>query len=1032
MTIKLRGLTVKTRLYDSKSAQDMSQVSAKKLLQTRPFQANTDKDQHKPQGQEDSEALSKGFDLTRPHSFLVEGGASSKLNQPLQAKLTIGKANDKYEQEADHVAQAVVQQLRAPSAASSSQQPLVEPQDKDALQRWGSLQRKTALDGGAASPSLESSIDRARSTGRPLDMKLQQQMGQAMGADFSDVKIHADHQADQLNRSIQAMAFTTGKDVFFRQDAYQPGSPEGQKLIAHELTHVVQQSAGNVRRSPQLQSEISTLDTHNQQRDQHFKNDRIAITAYSSSTSPIQRLVWTEADLKQEAGSPKADVTIDIPGIDTLTIKKMSQQYQKILSALSGYHAFISATPIKKDSQNRRSDAVAAGKWLATIEQECKEYLKNHKKDYLTATDKKAKADKKSKPLNDKYANAIKRNEAIEKIANTQIPEDQLALNNYASKKDNELNAFENLNLSSFVYVLTNGGLDKNALTGDPTLHPDSKGYAPPDSSGSFMTDEPSKTTVKDNSEQKSFAKAVLHSFYDDAQLVADQKNPLRKKVGEQPSIQELCKLGKKQDTRQNGSYTVNRGPNNPKVHTGIDPDHLFLDDGKPHIDEISQGRIGDCYFLAALGNIVRKDPDLLTQRLKIVGQDVEMTFYRKDLKTGYFLPQKVKVPKTLAQHKTSGLLGVNYRISATPRTCDWWVTVQEKKPLIVTSRRRRGETSNEGNMPQLPTTNTIITHRKDNHHAALWMPYLEKAFARFAQEYGKYGDKSTNNKGGYEEISGGHGQEVYSLFYGVNVSSASEAMAYKLEDNESDNLARNQGIITRLLQAADANLTNNKGDSERVDLTAIPSRSGHAGYAKKAIELFNNSQDSQQYMQGKLGDQAQAFTQALGTLKDELDKNIDFASDSQETFNDLAKAARAVVGTTVSWQDQLFDTDPKRPKLVRNMLEYMVNLVNLGTDSSKGQRNVYSRHAYTVYKAVFKDSGGTTLPLSHKTLSATDLKNIDPDKSIVELRNPHRANAPNLTGNAERGDKRGNFEMTLDEFLRHFDRLGIAIVAKG
>lgn len=78
-------------------------------------------------------------------------------------------------------------------------------------------------------------------------------MGQAMGADFSGVRVHTDARADQLNQSIQAKAFTTGQDLFFRQGAYQPGSREGQALIAHELTHVVQQNRGGVRRYIEIQ-----------------------------------------------------------------------------------------------------------------------------------------------------------------------------------------------------------------------------------------------------------------------------------------------------------------------------------------------------------------------------------------------------------------------------------------------------------------------------------------------------------------------------------------------------------------------------------------------------------------------------------------------------------------------------------------------------------------------------------------------------------------------------------------------------------
>jgi ribonuclease HI len=71
-------------------------------------------------------------------------------------------------------------------------------------------------------------------------------MDRAFGSDFSGVRVHTDDRADRLNRSLDARAFTTGKDVFFRQGEYQPGSPAGNKLLAHELTHVVQQTE-NVR-----------------------------------------------------------------------------------------------------------------------------------------------------------------------------------------------------------------------------------------------------------------------------------------------------------------------------------------------------------------------------------------------------------------------------------------------------------------------------------------------------------------------------------------------------------------------------------------------------------------------------------------------------------------------------------------------------------------------------------------------------------------------------------------------------------------
>ena len=103
------------------------------------------------------------------------------------------------------------------------------------------LQRREAIAGGEASTDLESDINSARSSGQPLDAGLQQSMGQAMRADFSGVRVHTGERADRLNQSLSSRAFTSGRDLFFKKGEYQPGSRQGQGLIAHELTHVVQQ-----------------------------------------------------------------------------------------------------------------------------------------------------------------------------------------------------------------------------------------------------------------------------------------------------------------------------------------------------------------------------------------------------------------------------------------------------------------------------------------------------------------------------------------------------------------------------------------------------------------------------------------------------------------------------------------------------------------------------------------------------------------------------------------------------------------------
>jgi hypothetical protein len=180
--------------------------------------------------------------------------AKNAQKMALQAKLAIGEPNDKYEQEADATAARVVQQINSSIPSQSLPIQRQEMEEDEELQMKPLVQRSENLGGGEASTDLESAIQSARGSGQSLDANLQHSMGQAMGADFSGVKVHTDSQSDQLNKSIQAKAFTTGQDLFFRQGAYEPSSRGGQELIAHELTHVVQQNGGAVQRSPLQQN----------------------------------------------------------------------------------------------------------------------------------------------------------------------------------------------------------------------------------------------------------------------------------------------------------------------------------------------------------------------------------------------------------------------------------------------------------------------------------------------------------------------------------------------------------------------------------------------------------------------------------------------------------------------------------------------------------------------------------------------------------------------------------------------------------
>jgi hypothetical protein len=93
---------------------------------------------------------------------------------------------------------------------------------------------------GTVHSDVRSTIDSTRGGGTALDPGIADRLSGSLG-DLSDVRVHTDDTADNLNRSVSARAFATGSDVYFAGGEYNPGSAAGDKLIAHELAHVVQQ-----------------------------------------------------------------------------------------------------------------------------------------------------------------------------------------------------------------------------------------------------------------------------------------------------------------------------------------------------------------------------------------------------------------------------------------------------------------------------------------------------------------------------------------------------------------------------------------------------------------------------------------------------------------------------------------------------------------------------------------------------------------------------------------------------------------------
>lgn len=97
-----------------------------------------------------------------------------------------------------------------------------------------------------AEDDLAQRIRAASSSGHTLDAATRERLQASLGVDLSGVRVHLDDEADRLADSVEAVAFTTGKDIFFRSGMYQPETTSGFHLLAHEVTHTVQQASGPV------------------------------------------------------------------------------------------------------------------------------------------------------------------------------------------------------------------------------------------------------------------------------------------------------------------------------------------------------------------------------------------------------------------------------------------------------------------------------------------------------------------------------------------------------------------------------------------------------------------------------------------------------------------------------------------------------------------------------------------------------------------------------------------------------------------
>ena len=168
-------------------------------------------------------------------------GQESRVVQP---KLTVTPPNDRYEQEADRAADQVMRKIES---GLEGQTDLLSGKHKKETDHPVALAMSKAqcVDGDSAgvgvSENVESVLQSARGGGQALPEQTRISMEQAFGADFKGVRVHIDSRAADISQKLNASAFTSGPDIYFSHGEYAPDKVKGQRLLAHELTHVLQQ-----------------------------------------------------------------------------------------------------------------------------------------------------------------------------------------------------------------------------------------------------------------------------------------------------------------------------------------------------------------------------------------------------------------------------------------------------------------------------------------------------------------------------------------------------------------------------------------------------------------------------------------------------------------------------------------------------------------------------------------------------------------------------------------------------------------------
>lgn len=166
-------------------------------------------------------------------NLFIQKKENIKPSPFIQAKFIVGKSNDIYEQQANTAATNVMLSKKANTT------PITSIATNNNIQTKSNSQQN-----GSVSSSFASSLNNSKGKGTSLSQDTNNNMSKAFNTNFNSVKVHTDNSAVNMNNDLKSRAFTNGNNIYFNSGEYAPNSPKGKRLLAHELTHVIQQKGG--------------------------------------------------------------------------------------------------------------------------------------------------------------------------------------------------------------------------------------------------------------------------------------------------------------------------------------------------------------------------------------------------------------------------------------------------------------------------------------------------------------------------------------------------------------------------------------------------------------------------------------------------------------------------------------------------------------------------------------------------------------------------------------------------------------------